>query len=132
VSGELQPVTFEVLAVPPSLNSLMQSKGLHWAYRKAKHEWEKVFLAKLTEAEMPRCARVVVEGEVTFPTRIRRDQGNFRFLTEKALGDALVAGGWLPDDDWTRFEFGGFAMRYERRVKRLRLMLFPTALEVAA
>lgn len=125
MSRDLQPVSFEVNDVPPSLNALMQSKGLQWEYRKAKKAWEAMFLEKLTEAEMPICQRVTVEGEVTFPTRIRRDQGNFRFLTEKALGDALVAGGWLADDDWTRFEFGGFAMRVERGVRRLRLMLFP-------
>jgi hypothetical protein len=128
MSGEMQPITFTVEDVPPSLNALMQSRGLQWAYRKAKHEWEARFLEKLTEAEMPICGRVVVEGEVTFPTRARRDQGNFRFLAEKALGDALVTGGFIPDDDWTRFEFGGFAMRYEKGVRRLRLMLFPTPL----
>ena len=69
---------------------------------------------------------------MTFPTRIRRDQGNYRFLTEKALGDALVMGGWLRDDSWEFFEFGGFGMQYEKGVKRLRLMLFPMASEVAA
>lgn len=132
MSRELQPVSFEVPDVPPSFNSLIQSKGLQWTYRKAKHDWQNTFLTALQAAEMPRCERVVVEGEVTFPTRTRRDQGNYRFLTEKALGDALVAGGWLPDDSWEFFEFGGFAMRYEKGVKRLRLMLFPAVLEVAA
>jgi hypothetical protein len=46
---------------------------------------------------------------------------------EKALGDALVEGGWLEDDDWSRFEFGGLAAVYERGVSRTRIMVFPTA-----
>jgi hypothetical protein len=61
-----------------------------------------------------------------FPDRRRRDQGNHRFIVEKALGDALVAGGWLPDDTWEHYEFGGLAMRVERGESWTRLMLFPS------
>lgn len=132
MSYEYQPVSFQIDDVPPSFNSLMQSKGLQWTYRAAKKQWEGTFLAALQAADMPRCDRVLVEGEITFPTRGRRDQGNFRFLTEKALGDALVTGGWLTDDRWECFEFGNFQMSYEKGVKRLRLTVFPMAEDVAA
>ena len=53
MSRDLQPVSFEIRDVPPSFNSLIQSKGLQWTYRKAKQDWEQRFLAALTEAEMP-------------------------------------------------------------------------------
>jgi hypothetical protein len=65
-----------------------------------------------------------VEGQCTFPDRTRRDQGNHRFMLEKAMGDALVAGGWLEDDDWSRYEFGGLSAVYEKGVSRTRLMVF--------
>ena len=64
---------------------------------------------------------------MTFPNRIKRDQGNFRWMIEKALGDTLVGGGWLPDDTWDRYEFGGLTYKYEKGVSATRLMLFPRA-----
>jgi hypothetical protein len=62
-------------------------------------------------------------GLCCFPDRIRRDQGNFRYFIEKALGDALVAGGWLEfgglaDDDWDHYEFGGMT-REDLRARRV-------------
>lgn len=41
---------------------------------------------------------VVASAELTFPTRRRRDEGNFRTPLEKALGDSLTANGYLADD----------------------------------
>jgi hypothetical protein len=108
---------------PPSLNVL--GDGNRFAYRAMKEAWEGLFVALLTEAGLDSCGRIVAEGEITFPDRKRRDQGNHRFLLEKALGDALVIGGWLEDDDWAHYEFGGLAQRYEKGVCRTRLMLFP-------
>jgi hypothetical protein len=110
---------------PPSLNAL--GDGNRFAYRAMKEAWEALFIELLTGADLSgNLDRVVAEGEITFPDLRRRDQGNHRFLLEKALGDALVAGGWLPDDDWARYEFGGLAQRYERGVARVRVMLFPS------
>jgi hypothetical protein len=42
-----------------------------------------------------------------------------------------VEGGWLADDDWARFEFGGLAASYEKGVSRTRLLLFPSPEGVA-
>jgi hypothetical protein len=46
-------------------------------------------------------------------------------MVEKAMGDALTTGGYLEDDDWSRYEFGGLAYRYEKGVSRTRLLVFP-------
>jgi hypothetical protein len=108
----------------PSLNVL--GDGNRFAYRAIKTAWEDRFASLLEQADLPRpLDRVTVEGEITFPDKRQRDQGNHRALLEKALGDALVAGGWLPDDSWERYEFGGLQARYEKGVARTVLMLFP-------
>jgi hypothetical protein len=110
---------------PPSLNAL--GDGNRFAYRNLKVAWETRFLQLLGDTDLPHgLGRVTVEGVITFPTRARRDQGNYRFLLEKALGDALTAGGWLTDDDWTHYEFGGLQARYEKGVARTELLLFPS------
>lgn len=113
---------------PPSVNSILsgQGSGNAMVYANLKKLWGDLLTARLLETGLPRgLARVVVEGEATFPDRGRRDQGNFRFIVEKALGDALKRGGWLADDDWSSYEFGGFAYRHVPGVSRTRLTLFP-------
>lgn len=131
------------MGAPPSLRVL--GSGNEFEYQALKKAWQQLLAELLDQSGLPRgLGRVLAEGECTFPDRIRRDQGNHRFMVEKALGDALVsgspppdrggrtagppvAGGWLTDDDWTRYEFGGLAHRYEKGVHRLRLELFPGA-----
>jgi hypothetical protein len=117
---------------PPSLNVL--GSGDVFTFQRIKEEWTALLALRLEASGLPRgLGRVVAEGEATFPDPRRRDQGNFRVLLEKALGDVLVngceaegiAGGWLKDDDWTRYEFGGLAYAHEPGVSRTRLMLFP-------
>lgn len=108
---------------PPSMNVL--GSGNQFVYQAHKKAWQEALIVQLEQADMPRPVnRVVVEGEVTFPDRRKRDQGNHRFFLEKALGDALVTGGWLADDDWERFEFGGLAQAFEKGVSRTRLLVF--------
>src|SRR5947207_1933958 len=60
----------------------------------------------LAEQLPRRLERVEASAVLTFPTRRRRDEGNYRALLEKALGDALVEGRWLVDDTPERFTFG--------------------------
>lgn len=120
----MEPVALDIPLVPPSLNAF--GSGNRWKFITEKRTWQKLLIGALTEAELPTgLDRVVVEGEVTFPDRRKRDQGNYRFMIEKALGDALTEGGWLTDDDWTRYSFGGLGAVYEKGVKRTRLMVFP-------
>lgn len=115
----------EHAGAPPSMNVL--GSGNQFVYQAHKKAWQGALTGLLEAAGLPRpLGRVVVEGEVTFPDRRRRDQGNHRFFVEKALGDALVAGAWLESDDWARYEFGGLVAAYERGVSRTRLMLFPS------
>lgn len=116
---------------PPSMNTL--GSGNQFAYQAAKKLWQQRLIVLLEASELPRpLGRVMVEGRVCFPDRIRRDQGNHRFFLEKALGDALTEGGWLADDDWTRYSFGDLAATYEKGESWTRLIVFPTAAEVAA
>jgi hypothetical protein len=117
------------LGAPQSLN-VAGSGGNRFAYQRDKKDWQKCLTDLLIGAQLPTgLARVFVEGQVCFPDRIRRDQGNFRYLLEKALGDALTAGGWLEDDDWERYEFGQLARTYELGVSWTRLIIFPTPAE---
>lgn len=123
----------EHIGAPPSLNVL--GDGNRFIYRALKTAWEALLIERLKESDLPRgLAHVLVEGECTFPDRRRRDQGNHRFMLEKALGDALQQGGWLADDSWEHFEFGGLAAKYVPGVSRTRLLLFPTfsTMEAAA
>ncbi len=113
------------VGVPFSLNVFASSRS-EFVYLRAKQAWQDLFVGLLAAADFPTCRRVVVEGELCFPDRRRRDQGNYRFILEKALGDALTEGGWLEDDDWTRYEFGGLAYRYEKGEAWTRLVLFPS------
>jgi hypothetical protein len=97
-------------------------------YRAKIEQWKALLFDLLAASDLPKgLTHVLVEGEVSFgDSRKGRDQGNHRVLVEKALGDALVTGGWLPDDTWDHYEFGGFARIEEPGVSAVRLMLFPT------
>lgn len=116
------------LGAPLSLN-VAGSGGNHFAYQAAKSAWQNRLHDLINDTGLPAgLARIVVEAEVCFPDRRRRDQGNFRYMLEKALGDALVAGGWIEKDTWTHYSFGGLERREDGGANRTRLTLFPTAL----
>jgi hypothetical protein len=120
----LLPFQIEHPAIPPSLNRL--GSGNRFKFWRVKKEWGLIFQTALTEQNVPRgLGRVVAEAELIVPTRHRRDEGNFRFFLEKALGDALVVGGWLEDDDSTRFSFGAVRFTYEKGRSVTRIVLFP-------
>lgn len=124
-------------AFPTSMNEGGSGYN-HAAYQSTKQAWEAVFARMLLAGGVPTgLGRVLVEGEWTFPRRFGQgpDQENYRYPCSKFLGDALQLGGWLSNDDWARFEFGGASYRLERGVRRLRLMVFPSLadqLEMAA
>lgn len=109
---------------PPSFNvSAGRNPNV---YRALLDQWKAIFTTLLLASDLPGdCSRIVVEGEAVFPTAKRRDQGNFRVITEKALGDALVDGGWLPNDEWDRYEFGNLTQRVQPGVSETRVILFP-------
>lgn len=97
-----------------------------FGYQAIKKSWGERLVELLDASGLPRgLGRVEARGQMCFPDRQRRDQGNYRFLIEKALGDALVTGGWLPDDDWLRYEFGRLDYTYEKGRSWTALTLFP-------
>lgn len=124
------------MGAPPSMNSGNHSMQ-PMAYQALKHSWQDAFAELLEASGLPRGLEAVsVEGLVGFPTLAVRDGGNFRWMIEKALGDALVsgsegvAGGWIEDDCFfpvCRYEFGGLQAVHTPGRSWLRLMIFPRA-----
>jgi hypothetical protein len=73
-------------------------------YRAAVDRWADALGPLLVSSGLPMgLGRIVVEGEVSFGDGRDRDQGNHRVIVEKAVGDALVRGGYLPNDTWSRY-----------------------------
>lgn len=114
---------------PDSFNE--GGSGTNWmAYQSKKKVWMELLSEKLVESGLPKgLGRVVVEGVMTFgrrPGHRGPDQDNYRFPLSKALGDALEDGGWLEQDNWLRYEFGGLQYRYEKGREGFQLTLFPS------
>lgn len=105
-----------------------QGSGNAMIYARAKEKFQEILTLELIASGLPRgLGRVYAEGEVTFPEESEnRDQGNFRMIPEKALGDALVAGGWLVRDNWARYEFGGLTERVQAGESATRIVLLPS------
>ncbi len=90
-------VTLVVADVPPSLNRI-HSRNWRVFYRHKK-KWQGAFEGELLAASVPRgLSHVHAEADLRFRTRQRRDEGNFRWMLEKGLGDALSNGRWIADD----------------------------------
>jgi hypothetical protein len=91
---------------PPSFNDV--GYRTHWAVARGhKRRWQDQLALLLLAKRVPRpLARVDVTATIYFTERRRRDEGNFRVIVEKALGDALQEGGWLPDDTPDFYRFG--------------------------
>lgn len=100
--------TLEIAQTPPSFNARMVGGGkVPWQYIKTKKAWEGNLMIMLIQAKVPRHLNLVVaSADMIFKSKRKRDEGNYRVMLEKAFGDTLVAGGWLPDDtpDHYRFE----------------------------
>jgi hypothetical protein len=116
------------LGAPPSLNE--GGSGMNrMAFQTLKKAWQSALTLHLRASGLERgLAGVTVEGLIGFPTRAERDQGNHRWMVEKALGDALVSGGWLQSDCFfpvCRYEFGGLQAVHHPGESWIRLSLFP-------
>lgn len=111
-------VSFVITATPPSLNRVGGS-GSWRAWNRHKKGWQadvEVWLMLLTADKLlpGRLEHVDASVRLRFPTRRRRDTGNFQALLEKSIGDALVGdpkvwpqGRWLPDDTPDYYRFTG-------------------------
>lgn len=117
------------LGAPPSMNN--GGSGMdRMAFQALKSAWQDAFLAELEACGLPRgLGAVMVEAQIGFPTRAERDEGNHRWMIEKALGDALVEGGWLESDSFfpvARYSFGGMTGVHSPGRSFTRLTLFPS------
>lgn len=94
---------------PQSLNVVGQ-RGSWQATHYAKKRWQAIIEKYLMMARLPRPLPhfLKVSAVMVFPTLHRRDAGNFKSPLEKALGDALVNGGWIVDDTPRWWEFKEF------------------------
>jgi hypothetical protein len=98
--------TLRIPGTPPSLNQI--GFRSHWTKgRKAKQGWEQWLSIALMEQRVPKkLKRVEVTATLRFKQKRRRDEGNFKALLDKALGDVLQTGGWLADDTPDFYRFG--------------------------
>jgi hypothetical protein len=82
------------LGAPPSLNE--GGSGMdRMAFQALKGAWQWALADALEASGLPRgLEAVTAEVLVGFETRASRDEGNLRWMIEKALGDALVDGYW--------------------------------------
>ena len=116
------------LGGPPSMND--GGSGMdRMAFQSLKQAWSARFAEALAGTELPTgLGRITVEAQIGFPTRARHDEGNHRWMIEKALGDALTAGGYLPDDSFypvLHYSFGGMTGVHVPGRSFTRLVLFP-------
>jgi len=98
--------TLQIPTVPPSFNAVGYRS--HWAVgRKHKLQWQGWLALALMEQKVPRRLKSVsATATLRFKQRRRRDEINFATIRNKALGDALVEGGWLADDTPDLYRFG--------------------------
>lgn len=81
-----------------------------FVYQKVKKSWGDAWLLRLGDTALPRpCRRIEAMGRISFPSDPpagrSRDEENYRYPLSKFLADSLTAGGYLKDDDWSRFRF---------------------------
>lgn len=110
-------------ATPPSVNTYAHA---HWRrYHGIKKSWQATFAEELLvlRTRLGRASSVHATASLRFPQRRRRDEGNYRAPLEKALGDALVAGGYLADDTPEQFTFGAVTFEDDRGDNRTTVTL---------
>jgi len=102
---------------------------VHRAKQQLQHDLEMVMLGKV-----PRdLERVEATAVLLVPDRRRRDVDNYRTPLSKALGDAMVRSGRLPDDGPEHFAFGDLSFEHVPGVQSTRIFLsWPASTEVAA
>ena len=110
--------------VPPSMNASASGYKGHWgSANREKKKWQAIWSAGLMVVQMPRCRRVEAEAVLRFPIMRRRDEGNYRMLLEKSLGDALQERFLIPDDTPEYFSFKSVRFSDERGPKRTEIYL---------
>lgn len=96
---------------------LREPSGSEYTFIKPDTQSTRVTVPIERDGELPHpMGFVLVEGVCVWPDLGLRDQGNFLTIIAKWVGDVLTAGGWLPHDDWTRFQFGNLERELHRGV----------------
>ena len=119
----------ELAYTPPSINQVAvgraASRGAGIAATRAKKRLQSDLEAMLLAERVPRpLSFVEATACLRFAKRSsRRDEGNYRTPIEKALGDALVNGGWLSDDTPDTFRFGRLTFDPDPGEPRTQLLL---------
>jgi hypothetical protein len=92
-------VTLELAYTPVSYN---ETRYAHWAVARRHASRLRDDLCHMARAAgsppVTDTERITASAVLRFPTRRRRDTGNYRTPLEKALGDALQLAGVIPDD----------------------------------
>jgi hypothetical protein len=109
---------------PPSMNN--NQIRSHWrGFHTEKKSWQEEIGQLLMLARLPRNGeRAIAGARMRFPKGGRRDSGNFKGVVEKALGDALVEGRYIPDDDDQRYVFTGVEFEDERGADQTVIVVF--------
>src|ERR1041384_7167724 len=127
-AGKLKPVH---LGAPPTLNE--RQKINRMAYQSMKDAWTDAMADLVRASSLAPCEAVYVEAQVGFPTRAKCDEGNTRWMLEKALGDALVREGVIPDDTFypvRRYTMGILEGVHTPGRSWLRVLVFESVAEV--
>lgn len=135
------------LGLPPSINETVGKDRM--TYLRTKEAWHRVLAEALVRCHLPRgLERVQVEVILGVPIYREQDEGNRRWLLEKALGDTLVGGyvrtrtvekktvkeqviegGWLVDDSaWptARYSMGAVVFEHAPGQAWTMLQIFPS------
>lgn len=98
--------------------------GNHFVASKTKKAWEGLLFVALLEAKAPKpMPPLEATALLVVPTRHRRDEGNFRMVLEKSLGDVLHQMGYIPDDTPEWYRFAGLEFEYQKGVRETRVTL---------
>ena len=86
----------EIDGIPPSLNAFYA--GMHWGKRKEiMDEWHMLFLAEFRNVIKQKVNWPITVSATLYSKRVPRDCDNV-VIAAKAACDALVMGGFIPDD----------------------------------
>lgn len=94
----------EIPVLPVSFN---QTRYAHWAVVRSKNmALSDALTYYLRGSDLPKdCPAIIATAELRFPSKRRRDEGNFRTPLEKILGDVLTREGFIADDTPDQFRF---------------------------
>lgn len=119
-------LVIELPRCPPSMND--NAIRSNWrGFQDEKKSWQTEIELLLMVQQAPRRGyrRAMAGAFMRFQAKAaRRDKGNYAYLLDKALGDALDNFGAIPDDDALHYYFGGVEIESERGPDRTRIWVF--------